>query len=158
MSIPSELKSKWNAVTVKYEKKRAAMLPILRLAQEHYGYITPEVEQAVAEYLDTTPVHVREIVTFYELFRMKPEGKHQIRFCQTLSCTLAGCETVCAYLKEKLGINEGETTPDGKFTLHRAECLGACEIAPMMQVDADFYGPLTKGKIDEILKGLSSRA
>lgn len=152
MNIPKELKQKWDEVAAKYEKKRAAMLPVLRLAQEHYGFISPEVEEAVAQFIGTTPVHVREVVTFYELFRTKAEGKNQIRFCQTLSCTLAGSEDVFAYLKEKLGINEGETTPDGKFTLHRVECLGACEIAPMMQVNADFHGPLTKQKIDEILE------
>lgn len=156
MNIPSELKIKWDAISAKYETRRAAMLPVLRLAQEHYGFISLEVEEAVAQFIGTTLVHVREVVTFYELFRTKPEGKNQIRFCQTLSCTLAGCENVFAYLKEKLRIDEGETTVDGKFTLHRVECLGACEIAPMMQVNADFHGPLTKQKIDEILKGLSS--
>ena len=156
MSIPAELKQKWDAASAKYEKKRAAMLPILRLSQEHYGYITPEVEQAAADYLETTPVHVREVVTFYELFRTKPEGKNEIRFCQTLSCTLAGCDDLLAYIKQKLGVEPGETTKDGKFTLHTAECLGACEIAPMMQVNKDFYGPLTKEKIDEIIRNLSS--
>ncbi len=154
MNIPSELKNKWDLVSAKYEKKRAAMLPILRLSQDHFGYITPEVELAVAEYLETTPVHVREVVTFYELFRRKKEGKNEIRFCRTLSCSLLGAEDLLAYLKQKLGVEPGQTTPDEKFTLHTAECLGACEIAPMMQVNGDFHGPLTKEKIDEILKNL----
>ncbi|MBI4971635.1 MAG: NAD(P)H-dependent oxidoreductase subunit E [Candidatus Omnitrophica bacterium] len=152
--IPNDLKSKWDAAAVKYEKKRAAMLPILRLAQEHFGYITPDVEFAVAEYLETTPVHVREVVTFYELFRTKLEGKNQIRFCQTLSCVLGGSEELLEYIKTKLGIESGETTKDGKFTLHTAECLGACEMAPMMQVNKDFHGPLTKEKIDEIFENM----
>ena len=151
MSMPVELVEKWNAVAKLYEKKRAAMLPVLRLSQEHFGWITPEVEAAVAEFFETTPVHVREVVTFYELFRLAPEGKNQIRFCHTLACSLAGCEDILAYLKQKLGVEEGGTTADGKFTLHRAECLGACDIAPMMQVNADLYGPLTREKVDEVL-------
>ena len=152
--LPAELKAKWEKAAAKYEKKRASMLPILRLAQEHFGYITPEVEFAAAEFLETTPVHVREIVTFYELFRTKPEGKNQIRFCQTLACTLAGSEELLDYIKQKLGVESGGTTKDGKFSFHTAECLGACEIAPMMQVNKDFHGPLTKQKIDEILDGI----
>ncbi|MBI4397637.1 MAG: NAD(P)H-dependent oxidoreductase subunit E, partial [Candidatus Omnitrophica bacterium] len=140
-----------------YEQKRAAMLPVLALVQEHYGYISPEAEQAVAEYFGTTPVHIHEVVTFYELFRTHPEGKHQIRFCRTLSCTLLGGVRAQKYLEEKLGIKPGETTKDGTWTLHEAECLGACEIAPMMQVDGDNYGPLDERKMDTILSSVVSR-
>ena len=149
--IPADLKKKWDDKAALYEEKRAAMLPILRLTQEHYGFISAESEHAIAEYMGITPIHVREVVTFYDEFHNEKQGKNHIWLCHTLSCSLMGCDKMLEYLEQKLGIKAGETTPDGKFTLEKAECLGACEIAPMMRVNKDFYGPLTEKKIDEVL-------
>jgi len=137
-----------------YPDTRAALLPVLRLAQETFGWVSPEVEVYVAGLFDLSPAHVHEVVTFYTLFFKKPVGRHVLAVCHNLSCALLGAEDVIAYLQERLGIEAGETTPDGRVTLLRVECLCACEVAPMMQADDEFVGPLTREKIDGVLEGL----
>ena len=137
-----------------YPDKRAALLPVLRLAQETFGWISPEVETHVAGLFGLSPAHVHEVVTFYTLFFRQPVGRHVLSVCHNLSCSLLGAEDVLAYLQERLGIEPGETTPDGRVTLLRVECLCACEVAPMMQVDDEFVGPLTRETIDRVLDGL----
>jgi NADH-quinone oxidoreductase subunit E len=138
-----------------YPERRAALLPVLRMAQETFGYISPAVEVYVAGLFDLTPAHVHEVVTFYTLFYQRPVGRHVLAVCHNLSCTLAGAEDVLAHLRERLGIEPGETTPDGRVTLLRVECLCACEVAPMMQVDDDYVGPLDRATVDRVLAGLS---
>ena len=137
-----------------YPDKRAALLPVLRLAQETFGWISPGVETYVAGLFGLSPAHVHEVVTFYTLFFQQPVGRHVLSVCHNLSCSLLGAEDVLAYLQERLGIEPGETTPDGRVTLLRVECLCACEVAPMMQVDDEFVGPLTRATIDQVLEGL----
>jgi NADH-quinone oxidoreductase subunit E len=137
-----------------YPDKRGALLPVLRLAQETFGWVSPEVETYVAGLFDLAPAHVHEVATFYTLFYKRPVGRHVVAVCHNLSCALLGAEDVIAYLQERLGIDAGETTPDGRVTLLRVECLCACEVAPMMQVDDDYVGPLTREKIDQVLEGL----
>jgi NADH-quinone oxidoreductase subunit E len=137
-----------------YPERRAALLPVLRMAQEAFGHISPEVETYVAGLFELAPAHVHEVVTFYTLFFRAPVGRHVVSVCHNLSCWLRGAEDVLAYLQERLGIEPGETTADGRVTLLRVECLCACEIAPMMQVDDDYVGPLTRERIDRALEGL----
>lgn len=137
-----------------YPDRRGALLPVLRLAQETFGWISPRVETYVAGLFELPPAHVHEVVTFYTLFLKKPVGRHVLSVCHNLSCSLLGAEDVIGYLEERLGIGAGETTPDGRVTLLRVECLCACEVAPMMQVDDDFVGPLTRARIDQVLEGL----
>lgn len=137
-----------------YPDRRAALLPALRMAQETFGCISPEVEVYVAGLFDLSPAHLHEVVTFYTLFFRQPVGRHILSVCHNLSCTLLGAEDVLAYLQERLGIEPGETTPDGRVTLLRVECLCACEMAPMMQVDDDYVGPLTREKLGAVLEGL----
>ena len=137
-----------------YPDKRAARLPVLRLAQETFGWISPGVETYVAGLFGLSPAHVHEVVTFYTLFFQQPVGRHVLSVCHNLSCSLLGAEDALAYLQERLGIEPGETTPDGRVTLLRVECLCACEVAPMMQVDDEFVGPLTRETIDQVLEGL----
>jgi NADH-quinone oxidoreductase subunit E len=138
----------------RYPQPRAALLPVLRLAQETFGWISPEVETYVAGLFGLSPAHVHEVVTFYTLFFKKPVGRHVLAVCHNLSCALLGAEEVLAYLQERLGIEAGDTTPDGRVTLLRVECLCACEVAPMMQVDDDYVGPLTREAVDRVLEGL----
>ncbi len=140
-------------ITSHYEHKQAALLPMLHLVQEKEGLISPESEKAIAEYLGIPIVHVHEVVSFYHLFRQRPKGKCHFAVCQTTSCALLGAEEIIEYIKKKLGIQSGETTPDGKFSLSVVECLGACEIAPMMQCNREYMGSLTKEKIDELIEG-----
>ncbi len=140
-------------ITSHYEHKQAALLPVLHLVQEKEGLISPESEKAIAEYLGIPIVHVHEVVSFYHLFRQRPKGKCHFAVCQTTSCALLGAEEIIEYIKKKLGIQSGETTPDGKFSLSVVECLGACEIAPMMQCNREYMGSLTKEKVDTLIEG-----
>jgi NADH-quinone oxidoreductase subunit E len=137
-----------------YPRKEAAILPVLHLTQKEFGCISEEEEKRVAEILELKPIQVREVVTFYTMFNQKPVGKYHIQVCSNLSCSLMGAESLIDYLKEKLGIGFGETTPDKKFTLSSVECLGACEMAPSLMVNFDYHGNLDKEKIDNILSGL----
>ncbi len=150
--ISSELKKKAEKILSNYPQKRAALLPILRLIQETHGFISESAEQEVAQFLEIPIVDVKEVMTFYTLFLSKPCAKHQLNVCRTLTCSLMGSEKIIHYLKERLGIKVGEKTPDNKFGLETVECLGACEIAPMMIVNQEYVGPLTVEKIDEILR------
>ena len=138
----------------KYDQKRAAVLPLLHLAQEKIGCVSAEAEAWVSKWSEVPVVHVREVVTFYSMFHSKPLGRHHIRFCTTTSCMLRGGEQLLAALKKKLSVENHGTSADGKFSLEEAECLCACEVAPMMQVDDVYHGDLTEKKIDEILDKL----
>ncbi len=141
-------------IIANYDKKQAAVLTLLHLAQDKMGCITPEVESWVSKWTEVPVVHVKEVVTFYSMYHEKPAGKHPIRFCTTTSCVLMGGEKVLGHLKKKLGIENGQITADGRFSLEEAECLCACEIAPMMQVGGKYYGPLDEKKVDEIMDKL----
>jgi NADH-quinone oxidoreductase E subunit len=138
----------------RYPDRRAAVIQLLHLAQEEFGYIGPEVERYVAELTQVPPVFVHQVLTFYGMFRTQPAGRHHIKVCRSIACHLMGATSVLEYLEKKLGIRAGQTTPDGRITLSTVECLGACELAPMMQVDDDFCGPLDEQRIDEVLEKL----
>src|SRR5215510_14622679 len=118
-----------------YPDRRGALLPVLHLAQETFGSISLEVEQYVGGLFDLSPAHVHEVVTFYTLFFQQPKGRHVVALCHNLSCYLAGAKDLLAHAKSRLGVEPGETTPDGRITLQSLECLCACEAAPMAQVD-----------------------
>lgn len=141
-------------IVAKYDQKRASMLMLLHLAQDKVGSITPEVEAWVAKWTEVPVIQVREVVTFYSMYHQKPAGRHHIRFCTTTSCVLRGGEKLLGHVKKKLGIDNHGVTNDGKFSLEEAECLCACEAAPMMQVDHAYHVDLTEKKIDEILDRL----
>ena len=148
----TEIKSTADAIVARYETKRASILEILRLLQEKHGYITLEMEQAVAEYLEIPAIDVREVMTFYTLFYDKPKAQTRLNVCHTAACSLLGAEDIISHIEKKFGIKSGEMTKDSKFSLQRVECLGACEIAPMMQVnDHEYVGCLTKEKVDELV-------
>jgi NADH-quinone oxidoreductase subunit E len=137
-----------------YPDRRAALLPVLQLAQEAFGHISLEAEEYVAGLFDLSPAHVHEVVTFYTLFFRDPKGRHVMSVCHNLTCHLLGAQQVLAHLKERLGVEVGETTKDGRVTLLSVECLCACEMAPMLQVDDRYEGNLTREKVDRILEGL----
>lgn len=148
------LKKRIEGVLAHYPNKQAGLLPVLRLVQSEKGFISAEDERIVAALLGLRPIKVREVVTFYTLFVRKPLGQFHIQVCSNLSCSLAGGEKILEHLKARLGIRIGQTTPDGKYTLTEVECLGACEQAPCMMVNFDYYGNLDPEKIDRILEGL----
>ena len=139
-------------------KQKSALLPVLHLAQEEFGgWLDVPVMDYVAELLQLLPVEVYEVATFYTMFNTKPVGKHVLEVCRTGPCMLNGSDEIIDYIKEKLGISEGETTPDGLFTLKPAECLGACGYAPMMQLGKFYKEHLTKEKVDLLIAELSSK-
>ena len=145
------LRKDTEAIIARYEQKRAAMLPVLRLVQERCGAITPEAQEWVGNLLGVAPSHVHEVVTFYSLFHQQPVGQFHIQLCHNVACALRGSEGCLAQFTERLGIQPGQTTPDGAFTLSTVECLCACEIAPMLQLNDTYIGPLTKASIDRML-------
>ena len=138
-----------------YPDKRGALLPVLHLAQDTFGYVSLEIEEYVGTLFDLSAAHVHEVVTFYTMFFQKPRGRHIVAVCHNLSCHLLGAKGIIEHLKERLGVEPGETTADGKVTFLTVECLCACEQAPMMQVDDRYEGLLTADKVDGILRGLA---
>ncbi len=136
--------------------RRSAVIPALHIAQHgNGGWLSPELLDAVAEYLGLARVKVYEVATFYSMFDLKPVGRHKINVCDNIACMLRGADETIAYIEGKLGIRMGETTADGRITLKREEeCLAACIGAPMMLVDEEYHTHLTPEKIDAILDGL----
>lgn len=133
-------------------KQKSALLPILHVAQAEFGgWLSSETMDYVATILNIKPIEVYEVASFYTMFNLQPVGKCHLEVCQTSSCWLCGAEDIIKYLEDKLNIKVGETTPDGMFTIKRAECLGSCGTAPMMQVGASYHENLTFEKIDTIL-------
>lgn len=140
------------AILAKYERKRAATLPLLRLVQERFGYVSLEAEEWVAALVETAPSHVHEVVTFYTLFNRRPVGRYHVQVCANIACALRGAAGSLAAISERLGIRPGETTKDGTYTLSSVECLCACEAAPMMQVNDTYVGPITAQVIDTLVQ------
>jgi NADH-quinone oxidoreductase subunit E len=137
-----------------YPDKRGALLPVLHMAQDTFGWISLEAEEYVAELFDLSPAHVHEVVTFYTLYFQQPKGRHVVAVCHNLSCYMAGSRDILAHVKRRLGIEVSETTDDGRVTLQSVECLCACEAAPMAQVDDRYEMNLTPEKVDRILEAL----
>lgn len=134
-------------------RQKSALIPVLHLAQREFGgWLNVSVMDYVADLLSLKPIEVYEVATFYTMFNMKPVGKYVLEICITGPCLLKGSDRILNYVKEKLGIEEGETTEDGLFTIKSAQCLGACGYAPMMQLGDKYHEYLTKEKIDEILQ------
>ncbi len=152
--LTDQTKKKIEEIASRYASKEAALLPVLHLVQREKGFISQQEEKQVAHLLNIKPIKIKEVVTFYTMFNQKEVGKYHIQVCSNLSCSLLGAEFLIDHLKDKLGIEVGETTSDQKFTLTTVECLGACEQAPCMMVNFDYHGNLDKEKIDNILDNL----
>lgn len=140
----------------RYPIRRSALIPLLYLAQREKGFITEAAMLEVAGILKLTPPQVYETVTFYTMLNLKQVGKFHIQVCKSLMCALVGSDSLLGWIKAKLGISPGETTPDGVFTLSTVECLAACGTGPMMQINDDYYERLTEDKLDRIVSDLTS--
>lgn len=138
----------------RYPTRQAALLPVFWIAQEQFGWISPEVMELIAKRLDLSPAHVYGVATFYTMLHKKPVGKYHLQLCRTLPCALMGCDSIIGHLKKRLGIEDGETTEDKKFTLTTVECLASCGTGPAMMVNEKYYEGLTLEKVDEILEEL----
>ncbi len=145
---------KFEQLLKRYPQKRAAMLPTLWLAQEQYGWLSPEVMTYVGGLLEVPPSKVYEVATFYTMFHLQPVGKYHFQVCRTLSCQLRGAEGITAQLKKRFGIGIGQTSEDGRFTLTEVECLGSCGTAPMLQLNDDYHEDLTEAKLDQLIESL----
>lgn len=150
---PETLKQ-FNEVVSRYPEKRSAILPVLYMAQKEFGHLSQEAIEYVARLMDIPPARLYGIVTFYTMLNMKPVGRHHLQVCRTLPCALRGSERITSYIKKKLGINPGETTSDGKFTLSEVECLASCGTAPVMQINDDYCEALSEEKLDKLFADL----
>jgi NADH-quinone oxidoreductase subunit E len=138
----------------RFPERRSALLPALHLAQKEVGYISPEVVAYLAERFELSTAQVYETVTFYNMFFTKPVGKCVFQVCTNVSCSLRGSEELLKLLKEHLGIEVGQTTADGKFTLLEVECLASCGTAPVVQINEDYVENLNAQKLQEIVDKL----
>lgn len=137
---------------------KSALLPLLHIAQsESEGWLSVPVMDKVAAILHIQPIEVYEVASFYSMFHLKPVGKCLIEVCRTSSCWLRGANDVVSHIEHKLGIKDGDTTTDGRFTLRTVECLGSCGTAPMLQIGEKFYEDLTLEKVDQILEEQKNR-
>jgi NADH-quinone oxidoreductase E subunit len=141
--ISEVTKERMRAAVARYPVARSAMLPVLRLAQEEEGYLTPAGIRAAAEAIGVLPDEVESVATFYSMFSLKPVGKRVIKVCTSIACYLRGCDRLMEGLERDLGIKRGETSSDGQFTLLRVECLASCGTAPVLQVNDEFEEQVT---------------
>ena len=137
------------------EYRQSAVMAALRIVQDdNGGWLSPAHLEAVAEYLRIAPTSVTEVATFYSMYDLAPVGRHKVCVCTNVSCMLRGSDEIMAHLTKRLGVEPGQTTPDGRFTLKEVECLGACVGAPMMQVGRTYHEHLTPERVDRILDSL----
>lgn len=136
-------------------RQKSALLPLLHLLQEQEGWTSPEGMDYIGRLLDIQPIEVYEVATFYTMYHIDPVGKHVIEYCRTGPCCLMGGEEVLTHLKQRLGVDTGQTTVDGRFTLKEVECLAACGMGPVFQVREKYYMNLTNERVDEIIDELS---
>ncbi len=155
--IQGEVKARIDRWLARYpaDQKQSAVIAALRIVQETCGgHLTQDLMDQVAHYLEMTPISVYEVATFYSNFEHKPVGRHKICLCTNISCMLRGSDELLEHLEKKLGVGVGEVTADGKFSIKKVECMGACGGAPMMQIGKVYYENLTEQSIDEILDSL----
>ena len=154
--VPKKLLNEINQTVKKYPEKRSASLMLLHAIQEHFGYVSTEAIEWIANKLGLQPINVYELVTFYPMFRQEPAGKHVIKVCRTLSCALGGSKELHGHLCQKLGLDAKahglQTSKDGQFSVEFVECLASCGTAPVMMCDDTFYEGVSLAKADEVLE------
>ena len=150
-------KTKIDDLLTKYPTKKAALLPALWVVQEEEGWVPREAMRELAQYLELPPADVEGVATYYTMYNKAPIGKYHVEVCHNIVCMALGADQLIDHLAHKLGIDKGETTPDKKFTLSGAECLGACANAPCMMIGATYYEDLDNAKADAILDELARK-
>jgi NADH-quinone oxidoreductase subunit E len=141
-------------------KQKSALLPILHLVQAEHGWVSSSAMDKVAEYLDLQPIEVYEVATFYSMYFMRPQGKYVLEVCRTSPCCLVGAEKIMDHIEQKLGVKEGDVTPDGLFSWRGVECLAACGFGPVLQIGPEytFYEKLTNESVDILIDSLKAKA
>jgi NADH-quinone oxidoreductase E subunit len=137
-----------------YPNMRSAILPVMWIAQREWGWLSPAALRLVARTVELPEPEVFGVATFYTMFNLKPVARHHLQVCMTLSCSLMGADRLFRHLESKLGIGHGESTPDGRFTLRRVECLAACGGGPCLQVNETYHEHLDEAKVDRLLETL----
>lgn len=157
-----DLVNKFNEIVARYPqgKQKSALLPILHLVQAEYGWVSAPAMDKVAEYLNIQSIEVYEVATFYTMYFMRPQGKYVLEVCRTGPCCLVGAEKIMDHIEEKLGVKEGEVTPDGLFSWRGVECLAACGFGPVLQIGPEytFYEKLTNDSVDQLIDELKKKA
>ncbi len=146
-----EQEEKLQEVIAKYKGTEGALIPVLHEAQSIFGYLPIEVQQKISDGLDVPMSEIYGVVTFYAQFSINPKGKYQIGVCLGTACYVKGSGDIIDKIKLRLGIDVGECTPDGKFSLDATRCIGACGLAPVLTVNDEVYGRLTVDDVDDIL-------
>jgi NADH-quinone oxidoreductase subunit E len=154
-AIRNETRAAIEREIAKYPQKRGALLPALHLVQAEHGWVSRDQAAELAAIFEIRPIEVLEVVSFYNMFYDRPQGRHHVYVCTNLPCSLRGARRLLAELEEHLGVKPGETTQDGRITLGHEECLGACAYAPMMRVDETYHENLDAAAAKRILDGLA---
>lgn len=148
--------NKIKAEMERYETKQSAIIPALYQVQEEYGWISTEALDFLAELMNIPVAEIKEVFTFYTMFNKKPSGKYHLQVCTNISCSMARSRELADYMCNKLGVELGEMTADGKFSVSRVECLGSCDTAPVMQSNFDYHENLNEAKVDQIIEKLQN--
>ena len=154
MVISDETRSKIDAAIAKYPQKRGALLPALHLVQEDHGHVSKECTVELAEIFEIRPIEVMEVLTFYNMFYTRPQGRNHVHVCTNLPCSLRGGRGLLKGLEAHLGVSCGETTADGRITLGHEECLGSCGTAPVLRVNDRYVEDLDLAEAKRIVDGL----
>jgi NADH-quinone oxidoreductase subunit E len=157
MTLSISSKQKIDKEVAKYpaDQKQSAVMGALIIAQDEQGWLSTETMDEVAGYLEMAPVAVYEVATFYNMYNLQPTGKYKLTICTCLPCGLQGSLAAADHLKARLGVDFGETTPDGRFTLKEGECMGACAMAPVVLVNnKKMHDYMSNEKLDALLKDL----
>ena len=153
MSLASDIQK----VRRQYPQTRSAVLPALRLAQEQYGWLPREAFEEVAEALELTPAYCMSVASFYDMFDLEPSGRHRIEVCTNVCCGLVNAQAVLEAFEQELGVEPGETTPDGEITLRAVECLGGCSTPTVVAVDHRYRQSVTPEDVPAIVEELRGR-
>jgi NADH-quinone oxidoreductase subunit E len=147
-----ELAARFDKLVTLYPMRRSALVPMLLYAQDEVGAITDAVIAEIARRIDITELDVRNVISYYSLLHTAPHGRYHVQVCTNISCMLRGGNELFEHCKERLGVGNKETTPDGLFSLEEVECIGACCWAPAVQINYDFHDDLTPAKMDTVLE------
>lgn len=152
--FPPEARRRIERILARYPTKQAALLPVLWVAQETWGWISREAAEEVARLLELSPAHVSGVLTFYTMYNLRPVGRNLLQFCTSISCHIAGAGRLLDHCRNRLGIDLGQTTADGSFTMVEVECIAGCDRAPSMMVNDTYHEPMDAARLDVLLDGL----
>ena len=155
--FPPEARQRIDRILGRYPTKQAALLPVLWVAQETWGWVSKEAAEEVARILELSPAHVDGVLTFYTMYNLRPVGKHLIQVCTSISCHLAGAGKLIEHCQKRLGIGLEETTADGEFSLVEVECIAGCDRAPSILVNDTYVEPVDEKKLDELIARLEAQ-